>query len=195
MTSRRSKAPTSAARNHAGEGTLSSVSALRTRATRDVDQGAITASYPKDRAAIVKILNDALATELVCVLRYKRHYYSTKGIRAQVAAAEFLEHAGEEQQHADWLAERIVQLGADPDLNPATLVERSHAEYHEGLRLRDMLYADLVAERIAIESYREAIAYVGDRDPTTRRLLETILASEEHHAEDLVDLMTDSPGS
>lgn len=157
--------------------------------------GAVTASYPEDKASIVKLLNEALATELVCVLRYKRHYYTTKGIRAKVAAAEFLEHALEEQQHADWLAERIVQLGEDPDLNPATLAPRSHAEYHDGTGLKDMLQANLIAERIAIESYKEAITYVGDRDPTTRRLLEQILASEEHHAEDLVDLLTGATDS
>ena len=174
---------------------LSSVKELRAHARKNLDDGAVTASYPDDKAAIVKLLNEALATELVCVLRYKRHYYTTKGIRAKVAAAEFLEHALEEQQHADWLAERIVQLGADPDLNPQTLATRSHAEYHDGTRLKDMLEANLVAERIAIESYKEAITYVGDRDPTTRRLFEQILASEEHHAEDLVDLLTGSEES
>lgn len=174
-----------------GRPTLSDVATLRERARQQISEGAITPSYPPDKDAIVKLLNDALATELVCVLRYKRHYYVTKGIRAKVAAAEFLEHANEEQSHADMLAERIVQLGADPDLNPSTLTSRSHAEYHEGTDLRSMLEADLVAERIAIESYREAIAYVGDRDPTTRRLFEEILASEEHHAEDLVDLLAD----
>ncbi|MEO8223486.1 MAG: ferritin-like domain-containing protein [Gammaproteobacteria bacterium] len=174
---------------------LSTVASIRRRARKDINEGAITPSYPADKATIVRLLNEALATELVCVLRDKRHYYVTKGIRAKVAATEFLEHAAEEQQHADWLAERIVQLGEDPDFNPGTLTARSHAEYHDGTRLNDMLQADLVAERIAIESYREAITYVGDRDPTTRRLLETILASEEHHAEDLVDLLADSATS
>lgn len=173
---------------------LSSTADIRARARRHLKDGAITPSFPEDRATIVRLLNDALATELVCVLRYKRHYYATKGIRAKVAAAEFLEHANEEQQHADWLAERIVQLGEDPDLDPSTLVARSHAEYHAGTGLKDMLEADLIAERIAIESYREAIAYVSDRDPTTRRLLEEILAAEEHHAEDLADLLDTSSG-
>jgi bacterioferritin len=172
---------------------LSSTSEIRARARRHLQDGAITASFPDDRAIIVRLLNEALATELVCVLRYKRHYYATKGIRAKVAAAEFLEHAREEQLHADQLAERIVQLGELPDLDPSTLVARSHAEYHAGTGLKEMLESDLVAERIAIESYREAIAYVGDRDPTTRRMLESILATEEHHAEDLADLLDMSP--
>ena len=173
---------------------LSTTAEIRQRARKNIQDGAITSSYPDDKATIVRLLNEALATELVCVLRYKRHYYTTKGIRAKVAAAEFLEHAREEQAHADQIAERIVQLGEDPDLDPATLVARSHAEYHAGTKLRDMLEADLVAERIAIESYREAIAYVGDRDPTTRRVFEEILAAEEHHAEDLVDLLYNSHG-
>lgn len=174
---------------------LSSTSEIRARARRHLHDGAITSSFPDDRATIVRLLNEALATELVCVLRYKRHYYATKGIRAKVAATEFLEHAREEQQHADQLAERIVQLGEYPDLDPSTLAARSHAEYHSGTGLKDMLEADLVAERIAIESYREAIAYVGDRDPTTRRMLEGILATEEHHAEDLADLLDTSSGA
>ncbi len=170
---------------------LSDKETLRQRAMRHLEEGAVTESYPLDRAEIVRILNEVLATELVCVLRYKRHYHATKGIRAKVAAAEFLEHAQQEQHHADLVAERIVQLGADPDYNPATLVQRSHADYHEGTELAEMLRADLIAERIAIESYREMIAFIGDRDPTTRRLLEGILAQEEEHAEDLVDLMAD----
>lgn len=168
---------------------LSTTAEIRSRARKNLRDGAITASYPDDKATIVRLLNEALATELVCVLRYKRHYFTTKGIRAKVAAAEFLEHAREEQQHADQIAERIVQLGEDPDLDPSTLAARSHAEYHAGTNLKDMLEANLIAERIAIESYREAISYVGERDPTTRRMLEEILATEEHHAEDLVDLL------
>jgi bacterioferritin len=143
------------------------------------------------RKGLIKLLNDTLATELVCVLRYKRHYYATKGIRAKVAAAEFLEHAQDEQGHADEIAQRIVQLGENPDLNPSTLAARSHAEYDESDDLAGMLKANLIAERIAIESYREMIAYVGERDPTTHRMLKGILAKEEEHAEDLADLLDD----
>ena len=172
---------------------LSDVLTLRKRARAQIEKGAVTASYPKDKDTIVRLLNEALATELVCMLRYRRHYYVTRGVRAKTVAVEFLEHSHQEQGHADKLAERIVQLGADPDFNPAGLVANSHAEYHDGTKLADMVRADLVAERIAIESYREMISYVGDRDPTTRRLLEEILAVEEQHADDLVDMMHDLP--
>jgi bacterioferritin len=173
---------------------LSDLGALRARAKEDIMKGAVTPSFPEsDRKVIVELLNTALATEIVCVLRYKRHYYATHGIRAKFVAAEFLEHADEEQKHADQIAERIVQLGEDPDLNPATLLSRAHSEYDQATSLRQMLEADLIAERIAIESYREMITFVGQRDPTTRRLLESILAQEEEHAEDLVDLLEDLP--
>jgi len=173
---------------------LSDLATLRSRARQQMMKGAVTPSYPEaDRLAIVELLNTALATEIVCVLRYKRHYFATHGIRAKFVSAEFLEHANEEQAHADQIAARIVQLGEDPDLNPATLLSRSHAEYDESTDLRSMLEADLVAERIAIESYREMINFVGQRDPTSRRLLESILAQEEEHAEDLVDLLEDVP--
>jgi bacterioferritin len=173
---------------------ISDLGALRARAKQDIMKGAVTPSFPEaDRKAIVELLNTALATEIVCVLRYKRHYYATHGIRAKFVAAEFLEHADEEQKHADQIAERIVQLGEDPDLNPATLLSRAHSEYDEATSLRQMLEADLIAERIAIESYREMITFIGQRDPTTRRLLESILAQEEEHAEDLVDLLEDLP--
>jgi bacterioferritin len=173
---------------------LSDLGALRARAKEDIMKGAVTPSFPEaDRKVIVELLNTALATEIVCVLRYKRHYYATHGIRAKFVAAEFLEHADEEQKHADQIAERIVQLGEDPDLNPATLLSRAHSEYDEATSLRQMLEADLIAERIAIESYREMITFIGQRDPTTRRLLESILAQEEEHAEDLVDLLEDLP--
>ena len=173
---------------------ISDLGALRARAREQMMKGAVTPSFPEaDRKAIVELLNTALATEIVCVLRYKRHYYATHGIRAKFVAAEFLEHAKEEQAHADQIAERIVQLGEDPDLNPATLLSRSHAEYDQSTSLRQMLEADLFAERIAIESYREMIAFMGQRDPTSRRLLESILAQEEEHAEDLVDLLEDLP--
>jgi bacterioferritin len=173
---------------------LSDLSALRARAREQMMKGAVTPSYPEgERLAIVELLNTALATEIVCVLRYKRHYYSTHGIRAKFVASEFLEHAKEEQAHADKIAERIVQLGEEPDLNPATLLSRSHAEYDESTSLRQMLEADLFAERIAIESYREMITFIGAKDPTSRRMLEAILAQEEEHAEDLVDLLEDVP--
>jgi bacterioferritin len=173
---------------------LSDLSTLRARAKQEIMKGAVTPSFPEaDRKAIVELLNTALATELVCVLRYKRHYYVTNGIRAKFVAAEFLEHASEEQAHADQIAERIVQLGEDPDLNPATLLSRAHSEYDEATSLHAMLEADLIAERIAIESYREMINFIGQRDPTSRRMLESILAQEEEHAEDLVDLLEDLP--
>ena len=173
---------------------LSDLETLRNRAREQMMKGAVTPSYPEvDRKAIVDLLNTALATEIVCVLRYKRHYFATHGIRAKFVSGEFLEHANEEQAHADQIAARIVQLGEDPDLNPATLLSRSHSEYDESTSLRQMLEADLLAERIAIESYREMINFVGTRDPTTRRLFESILAQEEEHAEDLVDLLQDVP--
>jgi bacterioferritin len=173
---------------------ISDLAALRQRAREQMMKGAVTPSYPEtDRLAIIALLQTALATELVCVLRYKRHYFVTHGIRAKFVAAEFLEHAKEEQAHADQISERIVQLGEDPDLNPSTLLSRSHAEYDESTSLRAMLEADLFAERIAIESYREMVNFIGQRDSTTRRLLESILAQEEEHAEDLVDLLEDLP--
>jgi bacterioferritin len=177
-----------------GDAFISDLGALRARAREQMMKGAVTPSYPEaDRKAIVDLLNTALATELVCVLRYKRHYYAAHGIRAKFVSAEFLEHAKEEQAHADQIAERIVQLGEDPDLNPATLLSRSHSEYDESTSLRQMLEADLFAERIAIESYREMINFIGTRDTTSRRMLESILAQEEEHADDLVDLLEDLP--
>jgi bacterioferritin len=173
---------------------LTDIETLRSRARDQIMKGAVTPSFPEaDRKAIVALLNTALATEIVCVLRYKRHYFVTHGIRAKFVAQEFLEHANEEQAHADQLAERIVQLGEDPDLNPATLLGRAHSEYDQETSLRKMLEADLVAERIAIESYREMIRFMGEKDPTSRRLMEAILAQEEEHAEDLVDLLEDVP--
>ena len=174
---------------------MSDVATLRRRARAHLEDGAVTSSYPKDRETIIQLLNEALATELVCVLRYKRHYYATKGIRAKVAAAEFLEHAQDEQQHANEIAQRIVQLGVNPDLNPSTLASRSHAEYDDSTDLPGMLKANLIAERVAIESYREMIAYVGERDPTTHRLLKGILAKEEEHAEDIADLLDERKNS
>ena len=168
---------------------LSDVKVLRERARQHVQRGAVTTDYDADRGAIIGLLNEALATEIVCVLRYKRHFYMAQGPHANAAKQEFAEHSTAELAHADRLAERIVQLGGSPDFNPDGIAERSHAEYAEGHSLREMMQEDLVAERIAIESYREMILFVGDRDPTTRRLLEDVLAAEEEHADDLTSLM------
>jgi bacterioferritin len=168
---------------------VNDIQAIRKRARSHIEQGAVTQGYRADRKAVIAILNDALATEIICVLRYKRHYYMASGIHAKSVAAEFLEHANEEQTHADQIAMRIVQLGGEPDLAPDGLASRSHSEYVEGRDLVDMIEEDLVAERIAIDTYRDVIAYLGDEDPTTRRMLETILASEEEHAEDLSTLL------
>lgn len=169
------------------------IQALRQRARQHIEQGAVTPGYNVDLDTAVKVLNEALATELICVLRYKRHYFMASGIHAESVAAEFAEHAAEEQQHADRIAERIVQLGGEPDFSPEGLAQRSHAEYVEGTSLEEMIKEDLVAERIAIDSYREMIHYFGDNDPTTRRLLEDVLAAEEQHAEDLVSLLGTGP--
>jgi len=179
----------------ASTGFISDVQAIRARARQHMEQGAVTPDYPEGRTQSCELLNQALATELVCVLRYRRHYYSARGSRGKVAADEFLEHAIEEQEHADRIAERITQLGGEPDFNPATLLSRSHSEYDAHESVRAMAEADLYAERIAIESYREMIRYFGDRDPTSRRMLEEILAVEEEHANDLVDLLHDLPAT
>ncbi|MCE3224155.1 MAG: putative Bacterioferritin [Nitrospira sp.] len=165
------------------------IQAIRDRARQHIEQGALTADYKGDPEVVVKLLNEALATEIVCVLRYKRHYFMAQGMNAESVKAEFLAHAGEEQAHADELAERIVQLGGEPNLSPDGLSTRSHSEYVEGDSLQDMIKEDLVAERIAIESYRDMIDFVGNNDSTTRRLLESILMKEEEHAEDLVSLL------
>jgi bacterioferritin len=172
---------------------VSDVAELRRRAREHIDQGAITGTYRLDAQQVCKVLNDALATEIVCVLRYRRHYYMASGIHSESVKAEFLEHANEEQDHADRIAERIVQLGGEPDLNPAGLLSRSHSEYVEGKTLRDMLREDLVAERIAIDSYREIVAWLAGKDSTTRRIMEEILAKEEEHAEDLSSLLANIP--
>ncbi|TDF85206.1 bacterioferritin [Pseudomonas sp. H9] len=168
---------------------LTDVSTLRERARKHVEQGAVTEGYSADREKILRLLNESLATEWVCALRYKRHYYMASGIKASVAADEFLEHATQELEHADKLAERIVQLGGEPDLNPDNLSKNSHAQYVAGKNLKDMVLEDLVAERIAIDSYREIIQYIGESDPTTRRIFEDILAQEEEHADDMADLL------
>ena len=170
---------------------LSDIQTLRDRARQHMEKGAVTEGYRADRETVIKILNESLATEIVCVLRYKRHYFMAAGIHAQAVAQEFLEHANEEQQHADLIAARITQLGGAPDFSPDGLASRSHAEYVEGENLEDMIREDLVAERIAIDSYREIIVYLSDNDPTTRRLMEEILAKEEEHADDLANLLED----
>lgn len=158
-------------------------------ARKNLDDGAVTPSYGPWRDSVVQLLNDALATELVCVLRYKRHHFTAHGLASPAIAAEFLVHANEEAGHADLLAERIVQLGGEPDFSPSTLLERSHADYDESSDLKAMVRANLVAERVAVESYRQMIALIGDKDPTTRRLLEGILHDEEEHADELADML------
>jgi bacterioferritin len=173
---------------------LSDVVELRRRARREIEDGAVTPAYGADREAVVRILNVALATEIVCVLRYKRHYFMADGIHADPVKEEFLEHANEEQAHADKLCDRIRQLGGEPDLEPSGLLARSHTEYQEGSSLAEMIREDLVAERIAIESYKEMIAYVGGSDPTTRRLFEEILEEEEEHADELANLLRSFDG-
>lgn len=170
---------------------LTDVKTLRERARKHILDGAVTAGYRADRTTVIKLLNEALATELVCILRYKRHHFMAAGINADTVAAEFLVHANEEQQHADQIAARIVQLKGEPDFNPEGLAMRSHAEYVEGETLIDMIKEDLVAERIAIDSYGEMIAYLGDKDVTTRRMLEGIMAMEEEHADDLASMLED----
>lgn len=169
---------------------LSDIKTLRARARKDVEDGAVTSGYAADRKVIIKLLNEALATELVCVLRYKRHYFMAKGIHSESIKAEFLQHANEEMAHADRLAKRITELGGEPDFSPDGLSKRSHAEYVAGDTLSAMIKEDLIAERIAIESYREMIAYLADADPTTQKLLKEILAMEEEHAEDFASLMS-----
>jgi len=168
---------------------LTDIEEIRKRARRQIEQGAVTEGYKADRQAVIAILNQALATEIVCVLRYKRHYFMAKGIHSHPVAEEFREHANEEQSHADLIAARIVQLDGEPDFNPAGLLTRSHSEYVEGESLTDMIKEDLVAERIAIQSYAEIIRYLGDSDPTSRRVMEEVLEKEEEHAEDMNTLL------
>jgi bacterioferritin len=168
---------------------LTDVKALRKRARENMSRGAVTDSYELDPKVVIDILNAALATEIVCVLRYKRHFYAAKGLNKDAVAAEFLQHANEEQGHADLISERISQLGGEPDLNPATLTTRSHSEYVEGTDLVSMIKENLIAERIAIESYTEIIRFLGEKDVTSRRLMESILGVEEEHANDMLDLL------
>ena len=177
--------------NHVGgdKPFLSDIKLLRERARLHIEKGAVTAGYKADRETVIKALNEALATEIICILRYKRHYFLAQGIQAKGVAAEFAQHAAEEQAHADLLAMRIVQLGGAPDFSPAGLATRSHSEYAEGKDLAEMIKEDLIAERIAVESYGELIRYIGNDDPTTRVMLEGILTKEEEHAEDLSSLL------
>ncbi|HSP15674.1 MAG TPA: ferritin-like domain-containing protein [Thermoanaerobaculia bacterium] len=170
---------------------LTDVKELRRRARKHIEEGAVTEGYRANRDTVIKLLNEALATEIVCVLRYKRHYFMAQGIQADPIAAEFLQHANEEQGHADQIANRIVQLGGAPNLNPEGLLSRSHSEYVEGQTLLEMIKEDLVAERIAIDTYTELIRYFGDDDITTRRMIESILAVEEEHADDLSSFLVD----
>jgi bacterioferritin len=170
-------------------GFLTDVKTLRERARQQLDQGPITEAYGADRVRVVEVLNEALATELVCYLRYTRHFYASSGLNAAGVAAQFLEHAGQELDHANQLAARITQLQGLPDFNPDVLTSRSHAEYVEGVDLLDMVREDLVAERVAIASYTEIAQWLGDADPTTRNLMESILAVEEEHANDLLGIL------
>lgn len=174
---------------HGNENFVMDVKEIRANARKNLDKGAITETYAADLQTVLKLLNDSLATELVCVLRYKRHHYMASGIHAESVAEEFAIHAEQEMQHADSIATRIVELGGEPDFAPDTLTARSHAEYVPAKDLHDMIKENLVAERIAIDSYRKIITYIGDGDPTTRRLLEEILAVEEEHANDMADLL------
>lgn len=162
---------------------------IRRRALEKMDDGAVTAFYRADREKVIEVLNEVLATETVCVLRYKNHYFMAKGIHAQGVEAEFLEHANDEQQHADMVAKRITELGGTPNLNPEGLATRSHAQYGTGEKLEDMIREDLVAERIAIATYSDIIRWLGNDDPTTRRMMETLLATEEEHADDMAKLL------
>jgi bacterioferritin len=168
---------------------VSDLSKIRNRARQHMEKGAVTENYKADRKAVLKVLNEVLATEMVCMLRYKRHYFMAAGIDAEAIKAEFLQHANEEQQHADWVATRITQLNGAPNFNPEGLATRSHSEYQEGENLVEMIKEDLYAERIAIESYAEIVRWIGGDDPTTRKLIEDILKVEEEHADDLKNML------
>jgi bacterioferritin len=168
---------------------LTDVKTLREQARRHIEEGAVTESYGANREKVLQLLNEALATEIVCVLRYRHDYFMARGFASKAASDEFLEHANEELEHADRIAERIVQLGGEPNFEPSQLTARSHSEYRVGRTLEEAIRENLVAERIAIDSYREIIQYIGDSDPTTRRIMEDILATEEEHADDLADLL------
>jgi bacterioferritin len=168
---------------------ISNMEDIRTRARQKIEQGAVTENYQLDPDQTTSILNEVLATEIVCILRYRFHYFMATGIHSSAVAEEFIEHANDEQEHADRIARRIKQLGGKPEMNPAIIIQNSHSEYKEGSSLADMIREDLIAERIAIESYREIIKFFGEKDPTTRVMLEEILAKEEEHADELTDLL------
>lgn len=168
---------------------LTDVQTLRARAREQIEKGPVTSAYGADVTRVIDVCNEALATELVCVLRYRNHYHAATGLNAEPVAAEFLQHAQEEQDHADRLATRISQLGGQPDYNPDTLTARSHSEYQTADDLMELIKEDLVAERIAIASYTEIINWLGDGDPTTRRMFESILEVEEEHADDLLKFL------
>lgn len=175
------------------ENVLTDIKTLRIQARKHIEEGAVTAGYSADRETVVKLLNEALATEIVCVLRYRRHHFMARGIHARSIDDEFLIHSNEEQGHADMLAQRIVQLGGEPDYSPDGLTSRSHAEYVAGGSLLEMIKENLVAERIAIDSYRDLIQYLSGQDPTTSHMLREILAVEEKHADELADLLVGLP--
>jgi bacterioferritin len=178
-----------------GRNGLTDVKTLREQARKHIEEGAVTENYGADREKVIAMLNEALATELVCVLRYRHDHFVARGLDSKGAAEEFMEHATEELEHADRIAERIVQLGGEPNFNPADLTARSHSEYRTGRTLQDAIRENLVAERIAVDSYREMVQYLGDKDPTTRRMMEEILATEEEHADDLADLLAGEGGN
>jgi bacterioferritin len=169
---------------------VSDLKKIREQARRHMEAGAVTEGYKADREQVIAVLNDVLATEIVCVLRYKRHFFMARGINADSIKAEFLQHANEEQQHADWVAERITQLNGEPNFNPEGMASRSHSQYQEGSSLIEMIKEDLVAERIAVQSYSDIVRWLGEDDPTTRRLIVEILKSEEEHAEELANMLT-----
>jgi bacterioferritin len=169
---------------------VSDLKKIREQARRHMEAGAVTEGYRADREQVLAVLNEVLATEIVCVLRYKRHFFMARGINADSIKAEFLQHANEEQQHADWVAERITQLNGEPNFNPEGMASRSHSQYQEGSSLIEMIKEDLVAERIAVQSYSEIARWLGEDDPTTHRLIVEILKSEEEHAEELANMLT-----
>jgi len=185
----RSASATSGNGKHQVGGELSSIATLRKRAREHIEKGAVTEAYAADRETVLRLLNEALATEIVCTLRYRRHFFMANGLQAEAVKEEFRSHALEEQAHADMIAARIVQLDGEPNFDPRGLAERSHAEYVAGSSLNDMIREDLVAERVAIDSYKEMIGFIGSGDPTTKRMLEEILAKEEEHAEDLSSML------
>ncbi|MFI0789311.1 bacterioferritin [Streptomyces lydicus] len=172
---------------------LTDIETLRERARQEIEKGPVTDAYGADLERVLQVLNEALATEIVCTLRYKRHYYTASGLYSEPVAAEFLEHAAQEQEHADRVAQRIVQLGGKPDFNPDTLTQRAHASYDASADLMEMIKEDLVAERVAIAAYTEIAQWLGDGDPTTRRVFEDLLAQEEEHADDLRGLLERIP--